>query len=751
MRHSLFSIITLLTLSFMLTACSEAQRTDFEEEFETCDDGQSILEGQQCPEPVSTTTNPDGTTTNPDGTINRKDGGREDTLKGTITYPDGRVTDLDGNDIFMSSYNVAFSLVNQPIAVKATPQEESIPQYSSNGNDVAYDSLTAIIDANVVTSNPLTLQGLAVRKIVDTDYMRETTTSIWHESENVLNKDGLQIDKKITLSRITATALTLEFLGSPTIEKATLHLESDYTIDYTELTNEEKNATLSKDKISGTDSGTVADSTNDDVTLTVDRNSVFGLTDSENNNIASNYMAYVSWSSHEEAEFNPGEESGTTDTGRDITGAMIVGFETKTIPTNGEMVSFKGKGRGNYSSVEKTIGENASYESVSTGYHTVFDIIATVDFVESTIAIGSENTMKCSDNSNDFATCTSELVTDTLVFTTGATPISYTSNIISSAITAGTLEGTLDARFYGGEAWELGGVFSLTESNEGNALYYFGAFGAERGNIAAPLFFAPLKVDDVVVEEMVSDAVKMKIADKIADNDSSHKSLTEVVTGSADEDVFTMKGLAVVKDNTTDYTRAPNRDWQNDADTAQNISLARLTGAAASLTFDGSGNISGVTVYLKDNQYTASIGTPASGIKIDKAAISLRNGEILNDEDFKASTATISVDRSMGLFGFDSKYMAHVGWEIVKTTDELDGVGDSDDKRLVLEDDIHNISGAMLTGFERADVKNLAIDGVTFTGKGKGSYKNATESYDTIFVMKATVNFAEGKYNDLQR
>ncbi len=787
MRHSLFSIITLLIFSFMLTACSEAQRTNFDEEFKRCDDGTSVLEGQACPivglNDDGTVTNPDGTTTNTDGsitdtvkgtitypdgrvtnldgTISTKDGITTDTVKGTITYPDGRVTDLFGDEIFIASYkvnlddnNVFIPLIGESVTLNGM---ELIPTYQSNGDDVAYDSLTAIVDAGVVTNAPLTLQGLAVRMTHNTTYIRKNASSPWEE-QSLVNEDVLQIDKKIDLSGITATALTFKFFGNGNIEEATLHLENDY-----KLTGEEIGISASSELISGTFKGNLdneditddVDNANDDddVILTVDRKSIFGLTDGENNSIASNYMVYVSWASHKEAKLGGGSDK-TTETDENIAGATIVGFETETIPTNAITtnnmeVSFTGKGKGSYGSVQNTRVADTSYEDASTGYDTVFGISATVDFGMSTIAINSEDTMKCSDNSDDFSSCTQTAVTelDFMMPTksykvAGSNVNAISSDMVTTKLADNNLSGTLDARFYGSASWELGGVFSLTESNDDNVLYYFGAFGAQRRGVVVPLEFG-----EMIVEKMVSND---NIATAILANDPSYSSLTEAVTGSADGAGFTMNGLAVVKDDTVNYTRAPNRVWVTNSDRAQNISLARLTGAAVSLTFDGSANISGVTVYVEDNQYTAAINTPVSGMEVANANITSRNGLALSDSqnaDFEENinTATISVNRDAAFFGFDSNYMTYVNWNIMKGIDKLDG------DNLVLEDDIYDIGGAMIAGFETSDLTAIVIDDVEFTGKGSGTYRNATNSYDTVFDITATVNFSAGNVTFISR
>ena len=138
-----------------------------------------------------------------------------------------------------------------------------------------------------------------------------------------------------------------------------------------------------------------------------------------------------------------------------------------------------------------------------------------------------------------------------------------------------------------------------------------------------------------------------------------------------------MNSLAFYKNDTTDYTRAEGRDW-NTADEQKTTSIVRLLDSTVSLTFDGSGNISGVTAYLKDETHTAD---PSK------------------------------VKRRTEFFGFDSNYMAYISWDIDN---------DFDDDSIGLTASVVDSSGAMLAGIETASLLDSNIAGtVDFTGKGQ--------------------------------
>ena len=324
---------------------------------------------------------------------------------------------------FVPHHNLAFS------AVATT--EASNQQVTDSGT---YVSLAAIADGNV------TLQGLAVSFADITDYERANANANWDDTAK------LKIDRVITASRITSSAVALSFTNGA-ISDATIYADADYS------------------------------------NVTVDRSIIFGFD--------SNYMAHISWGSDE--AFDATNEALTQNI-TDIGGAMVAGIETAdaNIFTAGT-VAFYGKGSGRYGNA------TARYDSI-------FDVIADIDFDAKHLTISATNSCDASD-------CAGKKLSN-LDFSTGA--ILYTGNIISADVTIGTLAGRLDARFYGDDAQEFGGAFATADATS----YYYGAFGAERGEVILPPPPPPPFVPTVINYggygsfEMASDGATTDVQDK---------------------------------------------------------------------------------------------------------------------------------------------------------------------------------------------------------------------------------------------
>ncbi len=530
----------------------------------------------------------------------------------------------------------------------------------------SYVSLTALAKSG--DASAFIMNGLSVYKDNTITYRRAPNRS-WRASDGTVNADT---NSELRIARLAGAGAAISFAGT--------------AIDATLYTHDA--------------------SINESATTSVDRSTIFGY----GNDDAANYMAYISWRSRKDVGAT---DIGLTASAYDNVGMMIVGVETDDLtPITADSVTFSGRGFGTYGNVD------------GSSYDTVFDVMAEIDFTDSEVVIETLNT-ECK-----VAGCTNDSFLRQLNLVTGV--IGITANASSGDVAtddnSNNLSGTLDARFYGGDAWEFGGTFALADNSSN---YYYGAFGAERKGIATSL---PLNKDAI--------DVALSLATPIVASES-YDSLT-FLASDGDGSPFTMKSLSVYKDDTVKYRRAPNRDWiasdaTVNADTKREIRIARLGGAGASLSFDN-GNIASVTTYLNGNVYTATIANPESGINIVAAPITLRNGEALTHADnsnFNVNGATISVDRGVAFFGFASNYMAHIGWNITKETDRLDG------DKLVLEDEIYDISGSMIAGVE-TDVSDVPTEGGTnFTGKGRGTYGDLTESYDTIFDMMAMVDFSD--------
>ena len=214
------------------------------------------------------------------------------------------------------------------------------------------------------------------------------------------------------------------------------------------------NTTITNDS-TATNNGTTSNDADAPISLMFSRaDSYFG--------VAAQYMALVHW------QVNDDDGAGNTTYHSYAYG--ITGFETidAAIPnpiTDTGAVNFGGKGGGFYSG--------------ATDYATQFTATASVNFYTKNVTISSSSTMKCGDNSSDFASCTPESATDMLDFTTAT--ISYTDNNISGNVALTndtTFGGTIDARFYGPNAEELGGTFSMQSSD--NSAGYIGFFGVKQ-------------------------------------------------------------------------------------------------------------------------------------------------------------------------------------------------------------------------------------------------------------------------------
>ena len=427
--------------------------------------------------------------------------------------------------------------------------------------------------------------------------------------------------------------------------------------------------------------------------LTIDRSDTFGFT--------SNYMAYVNWESGQTANITTSNT--LEETGDSRNGMMLAGIETTNdmIPlTNGNVanIDFTGKGRGVYVD-----------SSDDSSYKTIFDVTAEVDFASNTVSISSSKSCKDSDGAKcaDGGGAEGADRLDSLNFSTG--DLSYRGNNISGVANAGTLAGTLDARFYGGSAREFGGRFALSDAV--NAGYYYGVFGAERGGINI------LEFDASINNARFNLAKRADIGSKFEANDKKYTSLTALAEANGSR---IMRGSSAYQDNSKIYTRVLlNQAWST-ADTVQTASITRLSESAASLTFNN-GNISAVTTYLNGVNYTAT-GTGTA-------------------ETFTGTSDTgftLTVDRK-NIFGFDSNYMAAINWE--RKQQNVTGATPSDN----LKDSDYNISGNMLVGLETVYSTILTTRTLEFTGKGRGFYtdvNNKDASYETIFDVIANVDFS---------
>nr|MCH9845691.1 hypothetical protein [Alphaproteobacteria bacterium] len=556
-----------------------------------------------------------------------------------------------------------------------TPQTVTI---ADDADTVAYVSLSAAsADTDNAVAKTFILNGLTVHGTI-TNIHQRVPSQQWETVDYSQTATGATIDD---------SALSLAFATDGTLSGVTAHL-NDGTNDVSYIAGTADNTPTTTSFGATISSGAPSDATS--TSINVERGSDFFGFDS-------NYMVYLNWNIQETfLDVNSLNETTYT-----IDGMMLAGMrlDGDNIRKNGT-AEFSGKGRGIYGDKDFN-------------YATIFDVTANVNFGAANVKFESSNTCKaidCGDNP-----------VNTLDFTSSSLSFIALDNYnISGGLFAddNKLVGTIYARFYGTQGWELGGTFGL----EDNARFYYGAFGTQRlTGIVTPLTFdnTPIAVtlpNDVTLNAdsslSISSVVDAAIADETLD-DTPH--------------TLVMGAIAASNDDSTHYQRSQNMAWAayNDAaDSQRTISTSRLTGAAASLSFDETtGYISGVTAYA-DATYTATADAPASATSFTAT---------------NADGVTINLERGTNLFGFDSDYMAYLSWQ--SQSDDM-----FENNNATLNEIIYDRDGIMLAGIETIDVNR--ISGITsFTGKGRGFYDDDSlfkddASYATIFDVTAAIDFA---------
>ncbi|MCH9853686.1 MAG: transferrin-binding protein-like solute binding protein [Alphaproteobacteria bacterium] len=649
MRQLFISIIALLTFAVTLTACGGG-----------ASGGTSAVNVE------------DSDNDNDDGAV-----GLDDT--------DNNADDSDDDmlAVFEPSKVTVFNALN----MLETSEQKSvnIPTYlDGDNNEISYGSLTAISGASATDNvdRSVTLQGLAVNKLDNSDYVRTNTDAQWSDEQQT------QIDRQVTISQVNAPHVSITFGDSGYITGVTAYVDNNYTA-------------LSNDS---TDTNSFSATNDDGVSVAVERGTgFFGF--------VSNYMTSISWGS-EKSTFS---DELTEDSIHTIDGMMLAGIETANSDIlDSGTIAFSGKGSGAY-------GELADDASV-TEYKTIFDVTAGVNFDTKSVDIDFHDTLKCENAECDLVTDVSEQ------HDFNANAISFvneddeTVNSISHEIynaDESLMTGRIDARFYGTATREFGGTFALSNSES----YYYGAFGAQRNGIA---------YGDYALTAYIADnsySVTNAPETSIVDGDGvavAYKAFSDTATDADGVDkIFTVNGLTSENvRNHVSYSRVnTNQDWTTYADSTQNeTSVANINGSAAAITFND-GDITAATLYLNDGAndiaYTADSFTNANGV----ATAAINN--VVN-----VTNNTITIDRSDTAFGFATDYMAFVSWDISKTQDNLFG----------LSDNTYDRGGIMLTGIETANMPTI-YGAYDFTGKGKGVYQDSTEQYKTAFDVTATVDF----------
>ncbi len=381
---------------------------------------------------------------------------------------------------------------------------------------------------------------------------------------------------------------------------------------------------------------------------------------------APEYMALIYWNLYDNVDY-------------ESTGFGITGFETKNadLPITGSAVSFTGKGDGHH--YFNAISENI-----------YFDVALNVDFVNR--SLGLTTTGSCADD------CEVGDERDYLDFSNQALSYDVGINAITGSVETdggvdgnntnwSQLSGTLNAKFYGPNADELGGTFAVSNnSNRG----YVGWFGAERDYVAS--------ID------------KPETADV---NANGLTSFDDVNNKGKRDNILPIHSAVTIKTTISDnsHSSATITDAVVEFDYYKN-NAGTVGTADETPLFDDYDSLS---IYFNDKKYAA---TYADGY-----------AEYIEDEYIDSGTANIP--DSFGLyrrdseFGFTPKYMALVYWQVT----DSDSYG-------------YKEYGYGITGFETATLPtgNAVI---VFSGKGDGEYRFHNGSNTPVyFDVQVNVNFA---------
>ncbi len=379
-------------------------------------------------------------------------------------------------------------------------------------------------------------------------------------------------------------------------------------------------------------------------------------------------------------------------------GFGITGFETDTPIAAGKTV-FTGEGQGRYSNAADDI-------------NTQFTINATVDFASYMVTLESTDTCRigtCQPLTDlDFKGVLHYVAGDNTLFGTDIETKGNDNDFI--ALDGTELNGTADAKFYGGNSEELGGTFDFI--NATSKVGYVGWFGGKRGYV-------------------IEDAMPVPTPD--APNFSAN--VTNFTTGLSEE-VVTGLPVATMVLITTDST-------------AETITNEVIVGGAINYDYTGDDfNANSFNLYLADKIYTVTDGTDgelnmvSSAVNLDGTAVAGASLNLYRDSSFGFTAnhmaridLTVGDTKGYGIAGFET---ASTGSLLVAgaagtTTFTGEGAGYySDDATPTLVD--FNINATVNFGMRMVD---LETDTTCKTGtacSGNDSFKHldfmASAQYD---------------------
>ena len=423
--------------------------------------------------------------------------------------------------------------------------------------NIPYASFVKAVDAN--DASRFVMFGTATQRHDITDYVRKTNSTNWNDADDA---DVNQV-QNIGIVRSETPALVLDFDDAGKISAVETYFGLNiYTANFgNDATAKTANGAVSNGEYAGIKTNNIS----------ADRDA-FGFT--------ANYMLYVDWN------FVKDDLSATSiaDDIYDINGMMVAGVQTQTMPTvmpeGTQIIRFIGGGKGNY-------GNKAGNHSLT------FDTHAEVSFISRRVALEFSNTACVAGACTLLADDLNALnFNKTLAYSAGKSHNRANMNI-------GGLSGKIETFFYGvgdDSASEFGGIFTLTNNTADNERYYYGGFGIYQGGTIGA------SVADNANALTITPAQPIAIATQ-ADGTTPYASVRDAIldTTNTDDKIFTLHGPAIYVSSNTDYVRTAGQDWHR-VDRINELSATSLDGAASTITVNGDGNISGLTLYLDDDK-----------------------------------------------------------------------------------------------------------------------------------------------------
>ncbi len=569
---------------------------------------------------------------------------------------------------------------------------------------IGYDSITLISDDAVgkPTAIGVTLPSLTLSLEDDINYERGSTATLWSDSAN------LKIDRTVVATRITSSGVKLTFGDDGSISAVTAYADGDYD------------------------------------NATADRSTAFGF-DSE-------YMVYVSWAS--ESSLDDASEALKQNV-NSLGGMMIAGIETVgtalTALTN-DSVMFKGAGTGIY-------GNGA------VKYNTSFATTATADFTAKTLEVSTSGTACLGDNCTDVAVPTYlNFMASGLKFLENGVGPDAANNIFESLVINSNLTGSVEARFYGGGAEELGGTFYA--GNVSAQEYYMGAFGARVGTSDSTGGGTDPGTGggtdpgtgggtDPIVNTITLANNDIATNGAPAMEHAGYDSLDAALAGAvAGTDVtLNLSALAVQSAGSFKYMRSDaGTDWVEGDLTGEETVISNFGSPIISITYqydvfgaeEGSlaglpnNNVKSVTPYLGVNAYASTSNEVPFGNlyvgAIDSVASAGKTSVVVASQDIASSTDTDIVE---------SQYMMLLNWinqigAEDMSTDLASETGT--DATLPTFEQGYLVAGIETAGTTLATITDTAV---SFKGAGSGNYKkeDGDDFFGVDFDVSATVNF----------